>query len=91
LNANGGLADTLLVSDEGKLLHIGHCADVVQAAAHLYDEAAVQLFGKEAQVNFPGEEGELQAQEQHQDDLRVFKTKTTAHRKKKRKGICLTH
>jgi hypothetical protein len=69
LNANGGLADTLLVSDEGKLLHIGHCADVVQAAAHLYDEAAVQLFGKEAQVNFPGEEGELQAQEQHQDDL----------------------
>jgi hypothetical protein len=29
----------------------------------------VQLFGKEAQVNFPGEEGELQAQEQQQDDL----------------------
>ena len=56
------------VYDEGKLNHVCHCSDVVQAA-HLYDEAAVQLFGKGAQVNFPGEEGELQAQEQHQGDL----------------------
>ena len=56
------------VSHEDELYHIGHCADVVQAA-HLYDEAAKQLFGKEAQVNFPAEEGELKAQEQHQDDL----------------------
>jgi hypothetical protein len=56
------------VSDEGKLNHVCHCSDVVQAA-RLYDEAAKQYFGKKATVNFPSEDGEIKAQEEDQGDL----------------------
>jgi hypothetical protein len=56
------------VSHEGKLNHVCHCSNVVHAA-HLYDEAAKRSFGEEAKVNFPAEDGELKAQEEHQGDL----------------------